>query len=376
MPPSSFCDATAARVSSAPVCMPCPARHCGPAARSTARPADLPSRTTAARTRAASRFHTALQSPPPAMHGCGPVLQTSAARDCARHRGCRLQPADRRASAAAPGCGALRAVPHRSAAAMPAAATAKACSRSPSCSSTARIATRQSRACAASAAAWDGQFVAQTPCVPRQADTIVGVGLAALPSAHAIQRLHHATAILERIVQQRPELVQVEAAGDATDFGFVRIEREHRRIAGDAEMLSPALRALFISIEIQRHEELRLLDERRVRKHGGFELVAGRAPDRAPVEQHRFVLRLGRRERFFHAAVVPVDAGRLCGLLPAAQRRGAGGSGEGNAGGLAAAGDGQQKQQGQAGAGAFIAREYQLARRTKKRAANLAIRRP
>ena len=89
------------------------------------------------------------------------------------------------------------------------------------------------------------------------------------------------------------------------------IQHHERRVAGNAERLAPFLRAGLIAIEVHRHEQLALGDEVGPREDRGLELLAGRAPARAPIQQHGLVRGLRRGERRPDVTAEPVDARRV-----------------------------------------------------------------
>jgi hypothetical protein len=115
--------------------------------------------------------------------------------------------------------------------------------------------------------------------------------------------------IAQRVVEHACVETQVHVAGDARNFGSIRLEDHDRGIAGDAEYITPLLRVGQIAIQVHRHEQFGFLDEVRAAEHRRLELLAGRTPLRTPVEQHRLVGRLRRLEGCIHVAVEPRDAG-------------------------------------------------------------------
>ena len=112
---------------------------------------------------------------------------------------------------------------------------------------------------------------------------------------------------LERPGERRRVLLVRQRALDPGDLVAIGVEDDHRRIAEGVELLSPDLRPLGVTVEIDRHRR----GEPRLEIRAGEELraqhVAGRTPDRPPVEEDRLALLLGERERLLHRALEPRD---------------------------------------------------------------------
>ena len=105
---------------------------------------------------------------------------------------------------------------------------------------------------------------------------------------HVLDRAHVAQHVVEHAGIQR----EVHVAGDARDLGAIGLEHHDGGITRNAKLIAQLLRVGQIAIEIHRDEQFRLLDEVRTIEHRRLELLARRAPLRAPVQQHGFVRRL------------------------------------------------------------------------------------
>ena len=97
--------------------------------------------------------------------------------------------------------------------------------------------------------------------------------------------------------------------GQTRDLGAVRREQDHRRVAADVEACALPLRARAVAVDVDRDEVPRPLDEVLPIEDRRLDLVARRAPRRAPVQEHRLVRGLGRGERAVDVACMPGDAG-------------------------------------------------------------------
>ncbi|MNM91662.1 hypothetical protein D3C81_1039670 [compost metagenome] len=102
---------------------------------------------------------------------------------------------------------------------------------------------------------------------------------------------------------------RVVAAGDAGDFVALRVEHDQCGIAAHAEAFAPRLRAFLVAVQVHRHEFAGQCDEGRILEQPGLELVARRAPHRAPVQQHRLATLGGFVEGIIHIALAPGDGG-------------------------------------------------------------------
>ncbi len=130
----------------------------------------------------------------------------------------------------------------------------------------------------------------------------------------------------------------VVAAGHAGDFVALWVQHDQGRIAAYAEALTPGLRSFLVAIQIDGHEFAGQRDEGRVLEQARLELVARRAPDRAPVQQHRLAAVGGFGEGIVHIALAPGDS--------LGRRRCLGGVGGGNRGRGAGAQRRSQQQHG------------------------------
>ncbi|VTQ63935.1 Uncharacterised protein [Stenotrophomonas maltophilia] len=120
----------------------------------------------------------------------------------------------------------------------------------------------------------------------------------------------------------------VIAAGHAGDFVALWVQHDQGRIAAYAEALAPGLRTFLVAIQVDGNEFAGQRDESRVLEQAGLELVARRAPDGAPVQQHRLAAVGGLGEGIIDVALAPGDSlgrrGRLGGVGGGNRGRGAG----------------------------------------------------
>ncbi len=151
----------------------------------------------------------------------------------------------------------------------------------------------------------------QVPGIPRNAPATFLSGSAGRLH-QCSQHFGRGTLILKCVVEHGGIAIEVGAAGDALDLGAVGSQRHQRGIAADLELVAPALRAGVIAVQVNGDEQSGLGLEFRLRKDGGLEQVTGRTPHRAPIQQHRQVLGLGRRQGRGDVAVEPGDAWRPC----------------------------------------------------------------
>jgi hypothetical protein len=102
---------------------------------------------------------------------------------------------------------------------------------------------------------------------------------------------------------------RVDLARQARHFLALGIEQHHRRIAADVKAGADLLRARAVAVDVDRHEAARALDEVLPVEERRLDLVARRAPLRAPVDEDGLVgaARVGERG---------VDLGVARGLLP------------------------------------------------------------
>ena len=103
-------------------------------------------------------------------------------------------------------------------------------------------------------------------------------------------------------------LIGVDLARQARDLAAVRSEQDHGRIAADLEARSLLLRARAVAVDVNGNEETRPVDEILAIEDRGLDLVAGRTPDRAPIQKHRLVLRARRGKGRVDVAFPPGDA--------------------------------------------------------------------
>jgi hypothetical protein len=97
--------------------------------------------------------------------------------------------------------------------------------------------------------------------------------------------------------RQHPHvLIDLDLARQARDLAAIGREQDHRRIAADLETVAESLRAGAIAVDVHRHEKAGALDEILTVEDRRLDLIAGRTPHGSPVEEHRLVLRLRRRE--------------------------------------------------------------------------------
>ena len=112
-------------------------------------------------------------------------------------------------------------------------------------------------------------------------------------------------------------LRRVDLAGQARDLGAVGVEQHHRRVAADLEARAELLRARAVAVDVDGDEGARALDEVLAVEQRRLELVARRAPVRAPVQQHRLALGAGLRERGVDVGI----AAACCQAMPGGVRR-------------------------------------------------------
>jgi DNA polymerase III sliding clamp (beta) subunit (PCNA family) len=70
-------------------------------------------------------------------------------------------------------------------------------------------------------------------------------------------RLH----VRQCCIQQRGILRHIASGAEADDFPAIRVEHDQRRVALDAELLAPLLRAVVIAVQVHRQEQMALGDE-------------------------------------------------------------------------------------------------------------------
>ena len=97
---------------------------------------------------------------------------------------------------------------------------------------------------------------------------------------------------------------RVDFAGQARHLLPLRREQDHRRIAADLEARTDLLRARAVAVDVDRNEGARALDEVPAVEERRLDLVARRAPLRAPVHEDRLVLVARTGERGVDLAVV------------------------------------------------------------------------
>ena len=118
---------------------------------------------------------------------------------------------------------------------------------------------------------------------------------------------------------------RVDLAGQARHLLALRVEEDHRRIAADVKAGADLLRPGAVAVDVDRNEAARALDEVLAVEERRLDLVARRAPLRAPVDEDRLVLALGDGEGGVDLAVagglLPGDAGRRSPRAPSRARR-------------------------------------------------------
>jgi len=141
-------------------------------------------------------------------------------------------------------------------------------------------------------------------------------------------RLHRAAAGQAQL-QHLHHLGGVGLAGQAGDLVAGRVEQDQGRVAAHLEAGAELLRAGRVAVDAHGHEGLALLDEVRAVEQRGLELVAGRAPLGAPVQQHRLLLGLGLHEVAVDVGIgrggLPADAGPAAGVDEGRAGQGEGG---------------------------------------------------
>jgi hypothetical protein len=101
---------------------------------------------------------------------------------------------------------------------------------------------------------------------------------------------------------------QVAATGDARQLGAIGFQHHHRGISQHAECIGDALCTRRIPIKVYRHELAQRLLEITAREYMRLQVVAGRTPLGAPVEEDQLVLLRGGGEGGIDVALEPVDA--------------------------------------------------------------------
>jgi hypothetical protein len=122
------------------------------------------------------------------------------------------------------------------------------------------------------------------------------VGAQRLAGAGLGQQRGHAASARQALLEQFHDLGRVHLAGQTRLLLAGGVEQDQGGVGAHLEALGQALGAGQITVQIDRDHGPGLGDEVLALEEGGLELVAGRAPGGAPVEQHGLALltRLGQ----------------------------------------------------------------------------------
>ena len=106
------------------------------------------------------------------------------------------------------------------------------------------------------------------------------------------QHVAHGALARQTELQHLQHFARVGFAGQARPFLALRAEKQQGWVASHLEAGAKRLRTRAVAIDIHRHKCAGALDEIRPIEKCGLELIARRAPLRAPVQQNRLLLRL------------------------------------------------------------------------------------